>query len=747
MNTIITRALILLAAIILALRPAVAARVSLTEQDRYALCPQEPALPTPPLAEIEDYEAGTTLMSAEEAEAHEQGISTLRGSVELARDGQALGADLLTYDQEKDVVDAQGQVTFWGKDVFWSGRHGWWHIEGDVARLEDGDYRLLKRRGHGRAGAIQNESKQHRTRLEDGDYTTCDAGNRVWTLSAKDIELDHIEEWGRAKHAFLAVRDVPILYLPYISFPLSDKRKSGFVTPTVGVRTRTGIDISVPYYWNIAPEQDATFAPRYMGDRGEMLNGQYRYLLRSGHGQADFGYLPSDRQRQGDDRFLVALTHQQAFPEQGINSYLTYNKVSDSQYFEDLGTSLDQASARFLERRADLSYSGGSWSVLGRLLDYQSINPVATPTYRRLPSIYLSRGLPTGVRNLSFQFLSESTYFDRDQGVTGERLDVRPGLIYQLHTPGMFLIPRLSVRHTQYFLNDAGESKNPGRSVPILSVDGGLFFERDLELGGGSYLQTLEPRLFYLYLPRVDQHDLPVFDTAQYDFSYYQLFREDRFSGPDRVGDANQLSVGLSSRIMNRETGLDRLRVSVGQILYFQNREVTLPGGTIDREPVSDLVGEVTTRLSKALSGRVNLTWDPKNAETRKATFGVRYWPTPDTILNAEYRLRRDIVGLGQTDVEQTDVSARFPLSPNWAVLGRWLFSLDTMETVEAVGGIEYDSCCWGVRAVARRYVTSATGQFNNAFFVQLELKGLGGLGRKTASFLKKSIPGYQSEF
>ncbi|MGH8596317.1 MAG: LPS-assembly protein LptD, partial [Gammaproteobacteria bacterium] len=294
----------------------------------------------------------------------------------------------------------------------------------------------------------------------------------------------------------------------------------------------------------------------------------------------------------------------------------------------------------------------------------------------------------------------------------------------------------------------------PNRTLPIVSLDSGLVFERDVDFAGLPAVQTLEPRIFYLYIPEQDQDDLPIFDTAEYDISFGQLFRENRFSGLDRLGDANQTAVAVTSRIINRDTGWEHLRASVGQIYHFEDRRVTLPrrqdpagiAAPEDTDPVSEIVAELTTRLPNGLSARGDLFWDPNEATVQKGLIGLRYGPDPDTIVNADYRIRRDIQGLGDTLIEQTDLGFNWPLDPNWSVIGKWTYSLDTQETLEAAGGFEYDSCCWGVRAVARRFLSSDTGEFDNAFFVQIELKGLAGFGRSTTSYLKRSIPGYEDE-
>jgi LPS-assembly protein len=574
-----------------------------------------------------------------------------------------------------------------------------------------------------------------------------------WRIEARRMKIDHNEQWGEAYHAFLNVLDVPIFYAPYMTFPISNRRKSGFLPPTIGSSNVSGFDFTLPYYWNIAPEMDATFAPRILGKRGVLLGGQYRYLVQRGDGQLDATYLPVDSERQDDARWLVGYTHDQYFDGPRGNLFVKFNRVSDDKYFEDFGTNLALTSRRYLEQRADVRYSGDLWNVLARVQGFQTVDdtiPEINQPYDRLPQVYFNAYTPRSEGGPNLDLLTQTSYFSRGAGPVGGRIDLRPVLSVPFHTAGTFLEPRLGVEYTQYSLDQPVTGKadeTPNRVLPILSVDSGLFYERDLGFGGRSFVQTLEPRFFYLYIPEVDQDDLPVFDTGQYTVSFGQLFRENRFSGPDRVGDANQISLGLTSRFIDRDSGFEHLRASIGQSYYFADQNVTLPGGSVNHDPVSDVVGELVARFTNGLSGRADVIFNPNDTSFDLGLLGLRYLPDPRTIVNAEYRIRNDIQGLGQTRIDQTDVSLRFPVTRALSVVGRWLYSLDDDETLEGVAGLEYESCCYAVRTVARRFLSTSTGQFDNQFLVQLELKGLAGFGKSTTSFLKRSIPGYENDF
>ncbi|MDQ3582603.1 MAG: LPS assembly protein LptD [Pseudomonadota bacterium] len=725
---------------------------------RYALCPPDTSIPPRPVYDSRKgppgFVAGTIQGRADEVRVPEVGRSVLLGGVELVRDRQAVAADLLTYRRDRRIAEAEGHIRYWDPSIFWSGRHALVEFDSDRARLVGGAYRLPGRRAHGKARTVTHNSRKDETRLTEVDYTTCEAEVPEWRIEARRMKIDHKEQWGEAYHVFLDVLDVPIFYTPYITFPISDRRKSGFLPPTIGSSSDSGFDFKLPYYWNIAPEMDATFAPRILGKRGVLLGGQYRYLVQRGDGQLDAEYLPVDRERQDDARWLVGYTHDQYFAGPRGNLFVKFNRVSDDNYLEDFGTSLALTSRRYLEQRADARYSGDLWNVLARVQGFQTVDdtiPEINQPYDRLPQVFFNAYTPRSEGGPNLDLLTQTSYFSRGAGPIGGRIDLRPVLSVPFHTAGTFLEPRLAVEYTQYLLDQPATGttadETPNRVLPILSVDSGLLYERDLGFGGRSFVQTLEPRFFYLYIPTVDQDDLPIFDTAQYDVSFAQLFRENRFSGPDRVGDANQISLGLTSRFIDRDTGFEHLRASIGQSYYFADQDVTLPGGSVNDDPVSDVVGELVTRFTNGLSGRADVIFNPNDTSFNLGLLGLRYLPNPRTIFNAEYRIRRDIQGLGQTGVEQTDVSLRFPVTPAFSVVGRWLYSLDGDETLEGVVGLEYESCCYAVRTVARRFLSTSTGQFDNQLLVQLELKGLAGFGRSTTSFLKRSIPGYENDF
>ncbi len=716
---------------------------ALASDPKWALCGPGLYFPDRPSTEVEPSVPGSIYLSADEAELFQTGTSVLRGDVQVVDESRQLQADAVEVTQPDDVLDARGNIRYWEDGIYVSGDAAHADRPADTVSISDADYVLLDGHAHGEAQRVTMTGRDLIT-VDDATYTTCNPEDAAWRLDASEIELDRNTEFGTARNVLVKFKGVPVFYSPWMTFPLTDRRKTGFLTPSFGVSGDTGFEVRVPYYWNIAPHQDATFAARAMTDRGVLLEGEYRYLTERGFGQLGLEYLPHDSQR-GEGRAALSLQHDGSFAPRW-NTDINVDWVSDREYFEELGTNLEITSRQFLQRRGDLTYTGDHWYGLARIEDYQSIDRTiegSSRPYKRLPQLYFSTATPWRNRRLNSGLSSELVHFDRDASVTGVRFDLRPTLSFPMRTASTFLTPRVTAQYTSYFLDSAapGVNDRPSRLLPIFSADGGIYLDRDVRLGQENYTQTLEPRLFYLFVPFDDQDDLPVFDTGRYTFSFAQLFREDRFSGADRIGDANQLTVALTSRLLAPKTGEEVLRASVGQIFYLRDRRVQLSPDTADETSgTSDLVGEISAKLLGDWRLTAGLQWNIDERRSDRNTIRLRYQPDDQRVVNLEYRFVRDAV-------EQTDFSFRWPFRNNWGFVGRWNFSLPQSRTLEAAGGIEYDSCCWAARAVVRRFLRNSQGDFDNAIFLQLELKGLSGIGRSAAEFVSRSVPGYRNTF
>jgi LPS-assembly protein len=605
-------------------------------------------------------------------------------------------------------------------------------------------YALPVQHARGEAGELSLEGAG-RLRLADASYTTCAPGKPDWLLSAGEVEIDHGDGTVTARDAKLAFKRVPLLYTPYISFPLDDRRKSGLLFPKVGTTDETGIDVSIPYYWNIAPNRDATITPRVMTDRGTMLGGEFRFLTPHSNGVLGAEYLPSDKEFRNESRHFVSLQHY-ANPRPRLETRITAGDVSDPFYFGDLGSDLSTTSQTSLERTANAIWHGRGWNLGLTVQDFQNLDTTiasADRPYRQLPQMVYELLPAQRFWGLRSSALAEINYFSHsdDTVVKGTRIDLHPRLSLPLRHSAWYVEPAVGLRHTAYWLenNGPGVDDSPDRTTPVYSLDAGMFFERSGRWSDRPYLQTLEPRIYYLYVPERDQSDLPVFDTGNYDFNFWTLFRDNRFNGPDRMGDANQLAVALTSRFLDTSSGRQLLRLSLGSLFYFRDRTVTLPGDTADLDSSSDIIGELSLALTRHWSARGEVLWNPHVSRTERNNYRLQYRLGPRQLINLGYRFRDGIQ-------EQSDVSFLWPLGRSWHMVGRWYYDLTADETIETLGGLAYERCCWGVQLLARSYINNDGSARTTAVFLQLEFKGLGKLGTSVDDALERGILGYESD-
>ncbi|MGE0484751.1 MAG: LPS-assembly protein LptD [Gammaproteobacteria bacterium] len=715
---------------------------------QWRLCPAQRLIPVRPEYSDPTTDPESIEVRADASRIVEQGLSQFNGDVEIVRGDQSVSAESVVYDQATGVFRAEGRTHLWSPGLTWAGESAIYDLDSRVTDLSAGRYWLQNGRGRGFATRLHNDRVAQMTVLDHVDYSTCPQSDESWSLSASTIKLNHESDRGAAINAVLRVRDVPVFYFPYVSFPLSDQRKSGFLAPTIGTTNDSGTDIRAPYYWNIAPNMDATLTPRVLTDRGAMLETEYRYLTESMEGKVNFDYLPNDRLDDDQDRSLFGFEHRQYFSDGHGQLTAQLNNVSDDQYFEDFGSSITTTSQRFLDRRLNYLYYGtGAMAYLnGTVQAYQSVDPTIPPDaepYRRLPQID-HVGVFTLARGLTGTIISQGTYFHRDAGLTGGRIDVEPSLSYYYWKPYLIIQPKLTLTQTDYLLHDpSGQfDDHVSRTVPKISIDTRLFAERDLQLFGQDYLQTIEPRMFYLLVPNVAQEEIPVFDSGLYILDFNNIFVENRFAGRDRIGDANQIATAVTSRLLDVESGRELVRMSLGQIYFFRDRSVQFPGASALDDSASTLLGEGAVAVSKDLRLRGTLQWDPNRSRTEKAAINLRYQPNFDTVFNVGYRLRRAV-----TDIEQTDISFRMPVLENVALVGRWTYSLRDKQSLETVGGVEFESCCWGARIVGRRFLLNAAQEYDTGVFFQVHFRGLGGFGQEARSILRRGIGGYNDPF
>ncbi len=667
------------------------------------------------------------------------GKAELSGNVEVVRGGQRLFADEVHYSEQERTVQARGGVTFSGSGLTVKGPDAEVHLDDDTAEFSQASYWYSPRHARGRASRVYRKSPQV-IELDNATYTTCNPGNYDWLLSADYVKLDRESGQGTARNVLLRFKQVPIIYTPYFVFPIDDRRKTGFLTPKFGTTSNSGLSIAAPFYWNMAPNRDVVITPNWLSDRGLQVRTDFRYLYPFSRGRLNFDYL--DDNQRGDNRYLISVEDASFFTPR-LTTLIDFKKVSDSNYFEDLGNSLSQTSISHLRQNGEVRYRRGFWNFLTRVEKWQtidrSINPLNRP-YKRLPQFLLQGKLPDQAFGLGYELSTEWVHFVRDTGVVGDRFNTLLGIELPFVRPGFYVKPKARLQFTKYNLSDIEEEfmdESPTRTVPILELDSRLVFERNL--GDGHLFQTLEPRLYYLYVPFKDQSDIPKFDTAELDFTFLRLFRYNRFVGGDRVGDANQLTAAFTSRLVNARNGHETLSAKVGQTFYFRDREVTLPTRPIEETNKSDVLGELSFGIGEHWTVRGNTVFDPRESEQKRVNADLRFRAEDNRIVNLGYRFRRD-------DLNQTEFAMAWPVGRRWHVLSRWNYDLEDGRNLQILGGLEYETCCWKVRFAARRFVSNDDGDFNNTVEVQLVFKGLTALGTGLDDILEREIRGYVAE-
>ncbi|TDV61329.1 LPS-assembly protein LptD [Pseudomonas sp. LP_7_YM] len=765
----------------------------------------------------------------------EEQIASLAGDVVLRQGSMQVEADEASLHQAENRGELNGDVRLRDNGALIVGDHAEVQLDTGEAKVDNAEYVLHKSNVRGNA-LYARRAENAIIRLKDGTYTTCEPSSNAWTVKGNNITLNPATGFGTATNATLRVHDIPVLYTPYIYFPIDDRRQSGFLPPSIGASTDTGFSLLTPYYFNLAPNYDATLYPTYMAKRGLLLEGEFRYLTKSSEGQFGAAYLNDqndDRKQQSDykdTRWLINWQNRSGLDER-LTAHVDYTKVSDPYYFKDLKSGQEGVSTHdYLNQQGDLTYRGDSYVARMNAQQYQLTTITAITPYARLPQLTLNGTLPFNPGGLKFDYESELVRFDRDlrtgnyldenggpinynadgtlaapgtprldthvaglARANGDRLNLAPSISLPLSTSYGFVTPKLKYVYTKYDLDldadgkrtllaDETYNSSQDRSVPIFSVDSGLYFDRNTNWFGKDYRQTLEPRLYYLYVPYRDQSDIPVFDSGETTFNYASLFRDNRFVGSDRIGDENKLSLGVTNRWIE-DNGFERQRVSVGQAVYFADRKVQLPGISYEerkdaQSDVSPYALEYEYRFNRDWRATSDFNWDPDSRSTRSGSAMVHYQPedNPGKIINAGYRYRNDQVRYDQTTgkwmvgngnatlpdgsiikdyykIQQHDFSVIWPVAPQWSAIGRWQYDYNRNRTLEAFGGFEYDNCCWKLRLINRYWVdydensqeVAQNEKGDRGVFLQIVLKGLGGVvGQKVESFLDQGIQGYR---
>jgi len=695
----------------------------------------------------------------------------IEGNAELRRGDTVIRAERMEYTVPDDLARASGQVRINRAGNVYEGKALELRVNAFEGFFTDARYSFLRNGAHGDAVRVDFIDRD-RADVHHATYTTCTreegaAWRPDWVLRADRIHLDQAEEVGSAENAVLEFKGVPLLPIPYISFPLSDKRKSGLLPPTVGLDSVNGFEYAQPYYWNIAPNRDATLQAAIMAKRGLQLGGEFRYLEPTYQGQLRADVLPSDRLRDRT-RWSYGLQHSGVIgsPLGGLGVNLNIQRVSDDNYWRDFARGsqqLAQLAQRLLPGDAQLSWAEGDMSMRLRTLKWQTLQDVTAPIvppYDRLPQ-WQWRYAPTqlgGGFDASVEL--DATRFQADRSRTGQPNAQRSYALAQISRPFLapqgFITPRVQLHASHYQFDSvlANGARSFNRALPTVSLDSGLFFERDTQYFGRAFLQTLEPRAFYTYTPYRDQRLLPVYDTAANDFNFATIYTENAFGGQDRIADNNLLTLGATTRLLDPATGAEAARFGVAQRLRFSDQNVTLPGAPAVSERLSDVMLGAAVNWTPQWGMDSTVQFNQKTGRSIRSTIGARYQPGDYRVVSAAYRLQRGTS-------EQVDVGWQWPLNSLWGDAGtgskpsgsqgRWYsvgrlnYSLQDRKLVDTVVGFEYDSCCWIGRVVLERLQNSQTTS-NTRLLFQIEFVGFSrlSLGSNPLSSLKQNIPGYR---
>jgi LPS-assembly protein len=696
---------------------------------------------------------GPTLVDADRMQGQTGQYLEAEGTVVIRNQVEEVHADWLRYAQPEDEIEAKGKVTLMRKEGRIEGTHLRLKVSERLGKFDAIQYQFARDRltGRGQADALHFQGRE-RYRLDAASYTTCPAGNDDWVLRSEELELDYGTNTGTARHTRVEYLGTPILYAPWVDFALDNARKSGFLAPITGVSDERGFEAALPWYWNIGPNRDATITPRLMTKRGLQVSGEYRYLEENYRGEIGLEVLPEDRVA-GETRHHALLRHEHRFTA-NLTGRLNLEEVSDDTYFADLSSLVNETSRVHLPRDGSLNYNGGWWQALARVEAYQTLedpnDPSVEPLYKRMPQLLLtaSKRAPMERMPLQLDFAGEGVRFEHESDAksAGNRFYAYPSVSVPLETDFGFIRPKLGWHYTQYDLdrNDvAPATLSKARSLPIVSLDTGVVMERSFAWDGGSYLQTLEPRAYYLYIPYEDQSDLPNFDSGLADLSLAQLFAENQFVGQDRINDANQLTLAVTSRFLDPRSGVERLQFTLGQRYYFDDQRVVLPGGTPRGSNVTDILAQVSGQISDRWRLASGVQYNPDDGELARADAGIHYQQGPGKVVNLDLRYINDDYTTNQSEgIHQIDLSWQWPLQARWYSVGRINYSFKEERLVEGLLGFEYNAGCWSLRGVAQQLATTSN-QASNAFYLQLELRGLTRLGVDPLDLLKRSISGY----
>ncbi len=713
-----------------------------------------------------------SFVTADRIEGNPQDALHLIGNAEIRRGGSVLKADRITYVQATDEVTAEGRARISRQGASFSGPSMKFRITSRSGSMSDAEYEYAPRNIRGCAKNIKFLSGD-RTTLEDATVTTCKRDDEAWYIKLNELEIDEYDQTASGTGATLHFKGVPIFGTPWFSFPIGQERRSGFLTPTYGMSSTRGLDLSLPYYFNLAPNYDYTLTPRIMSKRGIMIGNEARLKLENLDAQVNFDWLPHDSETNDSRYGMHVQTHYQ---REKLAFDVDYNRVSDDDYISDFSGNIRESSEAVLPQDYALSWTDTYWNSTLRVTKNQTLDidddDVIEP-YERVPQ-WTVNGYAADFHGFELSTTLEATRFQHHERIGGDRFVLDQSVSYPFRGAGWFIVPKAQVIGAYYELTDMKKSfterngftegytnRTPSYFVPSLSLDAGLVFERDSSWFGRSAYQTLEPRIYYAYTPYRNQEDIPIFDTTIADLNFATLFTSNQFSGYDRVSEANQLTSVLSTRFIDKESGLELFRASIGQRQYFSDQNVGFLNLQSERDYFqttgvtdgrrsdvrSDLLASIGARLTRSLAANATAQYSSADSRFMKVNAGVTWSPKRMSTIGLYYRYNYSATVASAEDdenIKQIDLAVQWPLTERLYALFRYNYSLYKKKPIEMIGGIEYMHDCWTLRLAAQRYTTASNKDEAN-FFLQLELNGLGSIGTSPISELRRNIRGYQT--
>ncbi|EDQ01101.1 LPS assembly protein LptD [Shewanella benthica] len=678
------------------------------------------------------------------------------GNVSFSQGGRHIAADEVILDQESERLNANGNLVFQDQLFTITADSLVAQMRDNSAILTGAQYWLHGQQIHGDAENLEI-TPDNNLHLTKTNFTTCPPGDSSWLLEAETIKINSKEEWGELWNAKLKIGGIPVLYIPYMTIPVSDKRKSGFLFPTFSTSTTNGVEVATPYYWNIAPEYDLTFTPHYMSARGLFLKTDFRYLAGdSQQGQINVEYLGKDKMLSNNaDRYLYHWQHKGAINE-NWRVLANFTQVSDNNYFNDMNSDIHSATDNQLSRVGEISYFEKNWDFSARVQDIKVLGEDEIP-YQVMPQLNFNYRAPSLWSGLDFDLMSEITNFKHQENEfsTATRLHIEPSISLPIQGPAGSFTSEIKLLQTYYWQDHRGNPQNDelddrvSRTLPQVRIHGKVNFERFTDYFNENYRQTLEPQFQYLYVSYEDQSNIGIYDTAQLQEDYYGLFRERHFSGLDRIADANQMTLGLTTRLFDQHN-VEKFKFSLGQIFYFQDsrvgiKESAMSTQTFTQENTSNsvLAAELSTQLYQDwyMSGAIQ--YDTKQSENKKSEVTIDFRPGANKLLQLSYRYVPDLLNTNtneSVDIYQAGMRGAWPVSNNLYLVGNWYYDLNESRNIETYAGFQYESCCWAIRlSYHYRIKTNYEDDFNplvddrelfeTGIYLNFVIKGLGGSG------------------